>query len=229
LKHCDFILSVSTAKRQRTVGRLSKGIPAVGAVSVRRESSHEAMRRRTDPLHHFVKHNDRNQDIIWGSQVAVHKDAIEQLRNHGFTGFRASPAQVTFRDGVTSDDYREFVVTGWAGVAQPESGVRVIESCPGCKWKRYSAITDFEKVIDWRQWTGEDFFIAWPFSNHRFCTERAANWLKSSALRSFSIVDPFEREKGRRYVMDGGFPRGPLSEALPEDLAIKYGRPLGLE
>ncbi|MCU1308062.1 MAG: hypothetical protein JWN45_2757 [Acidobacteriaceae bacterium] len=59
--------------------------------------------------------------------------------------------------------------------------------------------------------------------------ERAADWLKSSGLRSLSIVNPFEREKRKRYVLDGGFPGGPLSEALPEDLAIKYGSPLGLE
>jgi hypothetical protein len=173
--------------------------------------SHSAARRRTGPLHHFVKHNDRSQQVIWGSQVTVHKNAIKKLEQQGFTGFRTNPAQVTFRDGVTSNDYLEFIVTGWAGVARPESGVRVVESCPGCKWKKYTAIIDFEKVIDWTQWTREDFFIVWPFSGHRFCTERAANWLKSSGLKSFSIVAPFEREKRKRYVMDGGFPRGLLS------------------
>lgn len=191
--------------------------------------SHKAMRRRMGPLHHFLKHNDRNQQIVWGLQITMHKNAIEELEHQGFTGFRTNPAEVTFRDGVTSNDYLEFIVTGWAGVARPESGVRVIESCPGCKWQKYSAITDFEKVVDWSQWTGEDFFIVWPFSHHRFCTERAADWLKSSGLKSFSIVTPFEREKRKRYVMEGGFPGGLLSETLPEDLAIKYGRPLGLE
>ena len=191
--------------------------------------SHKATRRRIGPLHHFVHHNDRNQQIIWGLQIAMHKNAIEEFERQGFTGFRTNPAQVTFRDGVTSNDYLEFIVTGWAGVASPQSGVRVVESCPGCNWKIYSAITDFDKVVDWSQWTGEDFFIVWPFSGHRFCTERAADWLKGSGLKSFSIVDPFEREKRKRYVMDGGFPRGALSEELPEDLAVKYGRPLGLE
>jgi hypothetical protein len=146
--------------------------------------SHKAMRRRTGPLHHFVKHNDRSQQIIWGLQITMRKSAVEALAHQGFTGFRTNPAQVTFCDGETSNDYLEFIVTGWA---------------------------------------------VWPFAGHRFCTERAADWLKSSGLRSFSIVNPFEREKRKRYVMDGGFPGGRLSEALPEDLAIKYGSPLGLE
>jgi hypothetical protein len=35
-------------------------------------------------------------------------------------------------------------------------------------------------------------------------------------------------EKGKRNL-DYGIPRGALSEYLPEDLAIKYGRPLELE
>src|SRR5215470_6104789 len=92
--------------------------------------NHDAVRRRTGPLHHFMKHNDRNQQIIWGLQVAVHKNAIEKLEHQGFTGFRTNPAQVTFRDGVTSNDYLEFIVTGWAGVAPPECGVRVVEKLP---------------------------------------------------------------------------------------------------
>lgn len=190
---------------------------------------HKSTKHRNGPLRHFVKHNKRDEKIIWGFEVAVHQSVIEQFDRQGLTGFRTKPATVTFLDGATSDEYREFIVTGWAGVASPESGVHVVASCPGCKWKNYSAITDFEKVIDWSQWTGEDFFIAWPFSKHRFCTERAADWLRSSGIKSFSIQNPFEREKRRRFVMDAGFPRGPLSEDLPEDLAIKYGSPLGLE
>ena len=190
---------------------------------------HKASRRRIGPLHHFVKHDKRDEQIIWGLGVAIHERVIEQFQREGFTGFRTKPAKVTFRDGETSDEYLEFIVTGWAGVASSQSGVQVVATCPGCKWKNYSAIDDFEKVIDWDQWTGEDFFIVWPFSGHRFCTERTANWLRASGLKSFSIENPFERERRKRFVMDGGFPRGPLSEALPEDLAIKYGRPLGLE
>jgi hypothetical protein len=140
-----------------------------------------------------------------------------------------APAKVTFQDGGTSDEYCEFIVTGWAGVAPLESGVHVVEDCPGCHWKKYGAIENFDKVIDLREWTGEDFFIVWPFSKHRLCTERAAAWLKRSTLKSFDVVEPFERERRLPFTMKAGFPRGPLSEVLPDDLAIRYGRPLGLE
>lgn len=192
-------------------------------------TEHLAKQRRSGTLHHFVKHNSRDELIIWGQEIAVHWEALRRIEAEGFTGFRTQEAKVTFRDGVTSDEYREFIVTGWAGVSPPESGVHVLESCSACKWKNYSPITNFEKIIDWTQWTGEDFFIVWPFSGHKLCTKRVADWLKSSGLRSFAIEIPFERERRYRFTMDAGFPRGPLSEDLPEDLAIKYGRLLGLE
>jgi hypothetical protein len=136
---------------------------------------------------------------------------------------------VTFLDGQTSDEYREFTVTGWAGVVHPESGMRVLESCPGCLWKNYGPIVDFGKVIDWDQWTGEDFFFVWPLTGHRLCTERAARWLETSGIRSFVLGRGFELLERKRNSLNFGIPRGALSEVLPEDLALKYGKPLGLE
>lgn len=154
---------------------------------------------------------------------------IEQFEHEGFTGYRTKPAQITFLDGSTSDEYREFTVTGWAGVVRPESGMKVLESCSGCKWKNYGPITDFDNVIDWSQWTGEHFFFVWPLTGHILCTERTAKWLQASGIRSFQIGRGFELLEKRKNRLTFGIPRGPLSDDLPEDLAIKYGRPLGLE
>jgi hypothetical protein len=194
-----------------------------------KEGAHKLRGRRTVQLHYAVKHNDRNEHIIWGMEVVVHASVAEKLTQEGFTGFRAEPAQVTFLDGVTSDEYRVFTVTGWAGVVRPESGMRLLDSCPDCLWKDYGPITDFSQVIDWDQWTGEDFFIVWPLIGHRLCSERAAKWLEASGIRSFCLGRGFELLEKDKRSLCFGIPRGPLSEYLPEDLAIKYGRPLGLE
>jgi len=190
---------------------------------------HSKSCRRAGQLHCKLKHNDRQEHIIWGREIAVHESVIENLEREGFTGFRTQPATVTFLDGWTSDEYREFTVTGWAGVVREESGMRLLESCPGCLWKNYGPITDFDKVIDWDQWTGEDFFFVWPLTGHRLCTERAARWLETSGIRSFLLGREFELLERKRNSLNFGIPRGALSEVLPVDLALKYGKPLGLE
>ncbi len=186
-------------------------------------------RRRVGPLHHFVSHNKRDELIVWGLEIAVHASLVEQFEREGFTGFRTQPAFVTFRDSATSDEYREFNITGWAGVVRPESGMRVIASCPGCHWKNYGPITDFAQVIDWEQWTEEDFFFVWPLVGQRLCTQRVANFLKSTGTKNLRIGPGFSLLQERPNSLHFGIPRGALSEYLPKDLAIKYGEPLGLE
>ncbi|WP_162601562.1 hypothetical protein [Occallatibacter savannae] len=191
--------------------------------------THPKSGRRIGPLHYTVKHNNREEHIIWGPQITVHVTVVERLEREGFTGFRTQPARVSFLDGGISDQYKEFTVTGWAGVVRPESGMRVLESCSGCLWKNYGPIADFDNVIDWDQWTGEDFFFVWPLTGHRLCTERAAKWLEVSGIRSFCLGQGFESLQREKRSLNFGIPRGPLSSVLPEDLAIKYGKSLGLE
>lgn len=192
-------------------------------------AKHKLNSERINELRCFLKHNRRDEHILWGAQIAVHASVIERFEAQGFTGFRTKPAHVTFLDGITSDEYREFIVTGWAGAVRPESGMRVLDSCPGCLWKNYGPIGDFTQVIDWDQWTKEDFFFVWPLTGHKLCTKRAAGWLEASGVRSFVLGRGFESLEKRRDRLNFGIPRGPLSDYLPRDLAIKYGRPLGLE
>jgi hypothetical protein len=184
---------------------------------------------RLGELHQYLKHNRRDEHILWGRDIAVHASVIEKFKSQGFTGFRTKSAKVTFADGATSDEYKELIVTGWAGIARPESGMRLLDSCPGCLWKNYGPIHDFAQVIDWNQWTGDDFFVVWPLTGHKLCTERVAGWLEASGLRSFCLGRGLELLEKRKERLSFGIPRGPLSDELPEDLAIKYGKPLGLQ
>jgi hypothetical protein len=166
--------------------------------------------------------------MIWCSVegLAIHEGLWDDFKAQGFTGYRTQPAEVRFKDGSISSDYREFTVTGWAGIATAESGVTVKKSCPVCHWKTYSGITNYERLIDWGQWTGDDFFVVWPLPRFILITERVAQWLLNHEVKSYVLrsLDDFDHPSGK-----SGFSVARLSNFMPEDLAIMYGRSLGLE
>ena len=159
--------------------------------------------------------------------MVVHARLVEEFEKRGFTGYRLRPATVRFRDGYLSQDYSELVVTGWAGVAPPESGIELQEACGACGYKKYSSLKEPGKLIDWTQWTGEDFFMVWPLPKYVMVTKRVADALVELGVKGYELQNMLEREQ--RFSNDYGFSVGALSEYLPADLAAKYGRPLGLE
>lgn len=182
---------------------------------------------RVGQLNLQMHHNDRREWIIWSmAGTVIRQDMLKEFDKEKFSGFRTEPATVRFRDGTISQDYREFIITGWAGIARPESGVKIRQDCPGCHWKTYTAIKDPEKLIDWSQWSGEDFFVVWPLPLFMFVTERVANWFKAKKSRRYSVRGPGDRGE---LIGGSGFTVARLSNYMPIDLALKYGRPLGLE
>ena len=191
-------------------------------------SEHRARSRRIGPMDVSVKHCRFEERMIWcmAFGTVVHESLLNEFSGQGFTGFRSEPSTVTFGDGTISANYHELIITGWAGVATPASGVRVINSCPACHWKKYYAIRNYENLIDWSQWTGDDFFIVWPMPHSILITERVAFWLLNREVKSFNLtsLDDLDNPTGRN-----GFTVGRLSNFLPEDLAVKYGRQLDLE
>ncbi len=193
---------------------------------------HNGGRREVGELMLQLKHNKRDQWIIkdWMGNRVVHESLLAEFDRRGFTGYRLLPSTVRFRDGSVSSEYRELVVVGWGGHARPESGIRLREECPGCLRREYSDLDDGEQLIDWSQWTGEDFFLVWPLPGFPLITKRVADALISLNVKSYSLR-PLVALEGRN-LMGGactGYSVGRLSLYIPEDLAIKYGRPLGLE
>ena len=84
-----------------------------------------------------------------------------------------------------------------------------------------------ENLIDWSQWTGEDFFIVWPMPGFMLITERVAELLLRLKVRSFELRDLYHDFD--QWILNSGYTVSRLSNFLPEDLAIKYGAPIGLE
>jgi hypothetical protein len=125
-----------------------------------------------------------------------------------------------------SDQYREIIVTGWAGTAHADSGIRLVEVCLACRSQTYSRSGIPKQLVDWDQWTGDHFFRVWPLAKRVFVTDEVAEFLKKSGPRSFDIY-PAEKSPSFRYP--GTMIVEPFSAHFPEDFAIRYGRPLGLE
>ena len=190
--------------------------------------------RRTTALVLEVRHASRDEQIIssWLGARVVHASLLSEFQKRGFTGYRLKPATVRFADGHISRDYSELIVTGWAGVARPESGITLVENCPGCQLKRYSSLQDSTQLIDWTAWTGDDFFIVWPLPSFTLVTARVAEALETLRVRSYSsgtLRFLEQRSLPSSLPSLGGFTVGRLSSFLPEDLSLKYGKELGLE
>jgi len=171
-----------------------------------------------------VSYISRNALLIWTwglGRCLIHEKVIAELDAIGASGYRLKPGSVRFHDGSVSDEYRELVVTGWGGVASPESGLKPIERCLDCHYVRYGFLPHPEKLMDWSQWTGEDFFVIWPLPGLILITGRVAELLRRLKARSYTLEKP-----SRSW---GGPTVGRLSASMPEDLAQKYGEPLGIE
>jgi hypothetical protein len=151
-----------------------------------RWSQRALITRFNEELDVVVKHNKRDHMMIWAGvpeKCFVHIRLLEEIGSAGFTGFSSQLATVRFRDGFLSNEYRRLVVTGWGGLARPESGIRLVEHCPGCIHKRWTPLSDPSQLIDTSQWTGEDFFIVWPLPAWTFVTESVAEFLRSSKIK----------------------------------------------
>jgi len=99
-------------------------------------------RRLRNNLSVSVKHSKRDERLIfsWPWEPLVHESLIAEFEAQGVTGYRLRPANVRFRDGRLSDEYRQLVVVGWAGIAPEESGIHITGSCPGCHRTQYSGL-----------------------------------------------------------------------------------------
>jgi hypothetical protein len=83
-------------------------------------------------------------------------------------------------------------------------------------------LRDPERLIDWSQWTGEDFFMVWPLPNAILITGRVAELLLNLDAKSFEL-------RSLDQLGSHGFTVSSLSNFMPEDVALKYGTLLGLE
>jgi len=192
----------------------------------------------------------RITDFIWTWHwdCLIHDRVLGLFRDNGFTGFEVKPVvahmkiRAKKRDwcddnpGLRLEDVAsveipklwEVVVTGWAGIAPPESGVKLIESCPGCGYLEYQGFSDPSRLIDDMQWDGSDFFIVWPYPSFVFVTDRVAKIIRREKLTGAKLRAPETLEVYPPTIPLGRAGPGRLSYCMPEPRARELGEPLGI-
>jgi hypothetical protein len=188
---------------------------------------HRPGRRRWNELIVKFPHNRREDSILWTlGDCLVHERLLADFERLGFKGWRSLPAKVCFRDGEVSDQYRELLVTGWAGMADAQSGVSLVDVCRGCGQQFYLRGGKPTRIVNWDCWSGDHVFRVWPWPRCILVTEDVARFLQSCGAQSLDL-DPPEHisalgRAGKTYVWS-------LSDVFPEDLASQYNALLHLE
>lgn len=164
----------------------------------------------------------------WYSEWMLSDRTVEIFASAGLTGYTLRPVHVTgYRHGPKEADVprlRELVVTGWGGVARPESGMRPLSRCPGCNMIEFSDHTDPGKLFDVGQWDETDFFRIYPLMGYVFVTDRVRQLIQQHQLKYAKFLLPGQLPPG---PLDSVCAR-PLSEILPEPMASEIGKPLGI-
>lgn len=151
---------------------------------------HRRAGRRITPLSVEVPAAAMRDSLIWTWQgdCLISNSAAAALRLAGVSDFETRQAEVTSPNGSVIHGYEELVVTGWAGIAHAESGIALVESCPGCGLLRYSAPTDWTKIIDRSQWIGAEMFMVWPLPRYTFILQRVVDIMVGRGLTGFTLT-----------------------------------------
>lgn len=170
----------------------------------------------------------RMTDMVWTwyHDCLIQDRVLELFHREGFTGFQARPTSVrmmTKLDDESLDDrgrdqaglqiptFWELFVTGWGGVAPPESGMSLAP--PGSR-RPWVGLPIWARIVDESQWDGSDFFMVWPFPALKIVTDRVVRCAKRERITGVKFI-PLEK-----YDL-GDVARNPkpapLSEYLPDD------------
>jgi hypothetical protein len=176
----------------------------------------------------IVLPNRKPDDFVWTwySDLLIGENAIAILRRAKITGFMTKPVEAHFRNGEkTSEGFRELVVTGWGGMARPESGIQLDQkqSCDVCGMLRYTGLKYPQEIVDESQWDGSDIFMVWPLPAYPIVTRRFVDIVREHRLSGLKClpIDKLEQTEG--------YSPGRLSYSMPEDRARMLGVPLGIE
>jgi hypothetical protein len=200
--------------------------------SVRRDSviclldpGHQRGGRRLTPLSIEFKERNMTEDVLWSaySECLIKHDVVRMFSELKLTGFSTRSAEVIAKGKKSALAYEEFVLTGWAGVAKPASGVHVTYRCDVCGHTEYSGVTDWSNLVDWAQWDGSDFFMVWPLPRFIFVIGSAVEKLEALRLSgaTFSSVDELPRQ-------DDSLTPGHISYWLSIDTLKRYDIPSDL-
>ncbi|MFA4986278.1 MAG: hypothetical protein WC712_06820 [Candidatus Brocadiia bacterium] len=188
-----FIFQSIDRLMDRRFALLDKGNEFVVA-DCRKEPRHLGIGRTTGELRVVIK-NRGFDDIAWtfGRNCILQQHVLDLFFREGLTGFTTRNVHWRLKNnrmGPPKGPLHELIVTGWGGFARPDSGIRLKEVYTCCRQLIYTDVSRPAEVIDPEQWDGSDFFMVWPLPVLMFVSERAAEVLTRSNLRSFELASP---------------------------------------
>jgi hypothetical protein len=170
------------------------------------------------------------EDFVWTffCECLVQDRVLDIFRANNVTGFevKPKPVKIAFKRKRDYEPPRlwELVVTGWAGMAAPDSGIKLTERCDACGLLKYGGCTSPEKLIDSAQWDGSDIFMVWPLVKFIFVTDRVARLLRKNRFSGFVLNQPADLDFSPSDTLGGGR----LSYWMPDARAHELGEPLGI-
>ena len=135
----------------------------------------------------------RPGDFTWTWIGPVVTDRVLSLfKDASFTGFKINPATILkSKRGINSEaslpKIWELEVVGKGGEAHPDSGIRLLYSCPQCGYERYSSFHEGIKV-DQEKWDGSDFFTVTGYPTIILVRERVKRLVMDNSLSNCAII-----------------------------------------
>lgn len=164
-------------------------------------------------------------DVVWVHYCVIQDRILRLFREAGFTGFDVLPVEARYE--MSSDEppkLWELRVTGWGGMAPPESGIQLVEHCPACGFLKYSGASHPELLVKESQWDGSDFFMIWPLPKFIFVTDRVADVVRNNQLTGVKL----QRLSSLNLRGDETYSPGRLHHYMPEVRAHELGDQLGI-
>jgi hypothetical protein len=158
-------------------------------------------------------------------------DKVAQLfKEQRFTGYELRPVRINkvkkMKKGESIPKLWQIVITGWGGIAPPESGMKLIYECEVevCRYQKWSPFSNPSALINSSQWDGSDFFIVFPLVQFIFVTEKVKQFVEKNGLKGCLFMEPKDIESSGSEI--GTTPN--LYEYMPPHRAKEIGEPLGL-
>lgn len=191
---------------------------------------HQRGGKRTTDLK-IVLRQSNGEDFVWfdyTGECVIQDHVLQVFRDNNVTGFEVKPVKARFAlTSAIPPQMWELVVTGWAGVAPPESGISLNKekSCPVCGSLHYTSATDNSHLIKREQWDGSDVFMVWPLCRYIFIADRLRRLVEANHLTGCHFIAPKDLPISR---YNSGYSPGRLSYYMPQNRAKELGEGLGI-
>ncbi len=191
---------------------------------------HQRSGRRIDPLSinlpPFCARSEIT-DFVWTSySECLISDRVKAILEHErVSGYELKATRAFINNElVASPVLWELVVTGWGGVADSKSGVKLIYECRECGHRVYSCFTNPREIVNPAQWDESDLFMVWPMPRYIFVTTRTRSILEQQNLSGYNL----RRVSELRCSTEDTLTPGSLFYWMPATRAQEIGSELGI-